>query len=138
MTSALDHRGRAARRGHRPRREDARPATTSTSFWATLSAGRVERAAPIERIDPRRLPVDVRRARCATSIRPRTSGPKEARRLDRVTQLGFAAAADALGDAGDAGRRSRVACAVIVGTGVGGLHTLEEQIAVYLEKGPRA
>jgi 3-oxoacyl-[acyl-carrier-protein] synthase II len=51
-----------------------------------------------------------------------------------VTQLGFAAAADALSDAGvtdsDPARS-----AVIFGTGVGGLNTLEEQAIVYHEKG---
>ena len=61
-------------------------------------------------------------------------GPKEARRLDRVTQLGFAAAADALADAGDLGA-DPARCAVIIGTGIGGLITLEEQVSVYLEKG---
>src|SRR5262249_4925980 len=61
-------------------------------------------------------------------------GPKESRRQDRVTQLGFGAAADALGDAGELGADpSR--CAVIIGTGVGGLHTLEENERIYLEKG---
>ena len=48
-------------------------------------------------------------------------GPKEARRLDRVTQLGFAAAADALADAGDVDA-DPARCAVVVGTGIGGLH----------------
>jgi len=61
-------------------------------------------------------------------------GPKEARRIDRVTQLGFAAAADALSDAGDPGA-DPARCAVILGTGIGGLITLEDQIAVYHEKG---
>ena len=61
-------------------------------------------------------------------------GAKEARRLDRVTQLGFAAAADALADAGELGA-DPARSAVIMGTGIGGLITLEEQVEVYLEKG---
>ena len=64
-------------------------------------------------------------------------GAKEARRLDRVTQLGFAAAADALADAGDVERRSRRAARSSIGTGVGGLITLEEQVDVYLAEGRR-
>ncbi len=50
------------------------------------------------------------------------------------TQLGFAAAADALASAGDH-RCDPARSAVIVGTGVGGLITLEEQVGVYKDKG---
>jgi 3-oxoacyl-[acyl-carrier-protein] synthase II len=62
--------------------------------------------------------------------------PKEARRTDRFAQLALAAAAMALeqsGDVGgDPGRRG-----VHIGTGVGGLHTLEDQVQTFHEKGPR-
>ena len=47
-------------------------------------------------------------------------GPKDARRQDRVTQLGFAAAADAIEDAGELGSDPE-RCAVIAATGNGGL-----------------
>jgi 3-oxoacyl-[acyl-carrier-protein] synthase II len=67
---------------------------------------------------------------------PHFANPKEARRADRFTQLALAAAAEALEQAGDVGgdpgRRG-----VIVGTGVGGLHTLEDQVVAFHEKGPR-
>ena len=90
------------------------------SFWEQLCAGRAS-ARRIESFDPADL--------------TRYFGPKEARRQDRVTQLGFGAAADALGDAGELGADpSR--CAVIIATGVGGLHTLEENERLYFEKGP--
>ena len=63
-------------------------------------------------------------------------GPKEVRRVDRFAQMGTAAAEMALEDAGspdvDPDRAG-----VIIGTGVGGLQTLEEQIRVHDEKGPR-
>ena len=62
-------------------------------------------------------------------------GPKESRRVDRGAQLGFAAAADALADAGDPGA-DPARCAVVAGTGIGGLHTLEEQVGIYMNKGP--
>jgi 3-oxoacyl-[acyl-carrier-protein] synthase II len=56
------------------------------------------------------------------------------RRQDRFTLLGFAAAADALADAGELGADpSR--CAVIAATGVGGLETMEQNEQVYLERG---
>jgi 3-oxoacyl-[acyl-carrier-protein] synthase II len=103
------------------------------AFWDTIAAGRPT-AATITRFDASALPV-----RFACEVRDFDPtpylGPKESRRVDRVTQLGFAAAADALADAGEPGA-DPARCAVVVGTGIGGLVTLEEQIALRLEKGP--
>ncbi|MCU1493736.1 MAG: Beta-ketoacyl synthase [Acidimicrobiaceae bacterium] len=62
--------------------------------------------------------------------------PKEARRTDRFAQLSVAAATLALEDAGEVGADPERA-GVIFGTGVGGLATLQEQITVLVEKGPR-
>ncbi len=109
------------------------PAGTDVeTFWARLLSGR-STAATVERFDPSPMPVrigcEVRDFDPASYL-----GPKESRRVDRVTQLGFAAAADALDDAGDPGA-DPARCAVIVGTGIGGLITLEEQIGTYHEKG---
>ena len=103
------------------------------SFWEQLRAGRAS-ARRIESFDPTDLSITF-----AGEVRDFDAveyfGPKEARRQDRVTQLGFGAAADALGDAGELGADpSR--CAVIIATGVGGLHTLEENERLYFEKGP--
>lgn len=70
---------------------------------------------------------------------PYFDNPKEARRADRVEQFAVAAAREALEQAGgiagigvDPGRFG-----VILGTGVGGLSTLEEQVQILLEKGER-
>jgi 3-oxoacyl-[acyl-carrier-protein] synthase II len=103
------------------------------AFWSTLSAGR-STAATIKRFDPSPLPV---RFGCEVADFDVTAylNPKEARRVDRVTQLGLAAAVDALADAGDLGA-DPARSAVIIGTGIGGLITLEEQTTNYLEKGP--
>jgi len=63
-------------------------------------------------------------------------GPKDARRTDRFAQFAMAAAAMALDEAGpvaaDPDRSG-----VLVATGVGGLATLEEQIVIRHEKGPK-
>jgi len=106
--------------------------TDLDTFWATLAAGR-STAAGISRYDPSPLPV---RFGCEVRDFDPTEhlGAKEARRVDRVTQLGFAAAVDALADAGEH-RCDPARSAVIVGTGVGGLITLEEQVGIYNEKG---
>jgi len=63
-------------------------------------------------------------------------GPKEVRRVDRFAQFSVACADMALVDAGEIGvdpDRS----GVIFATGVGGLATLQEQIGVFYDKGPR-
>jgi 3-oxoacyl-[acyl-carrier-protein] synthase II len=102
------------------------------AFWARLRSGDAT-ARTVQGFDPSALPV-----RFAGEVHDFDPvpyfGPKESRRQDRVTQLGFGAAADALEDAGELGADpSR--CAVIIGTGVGGLRTLEENERIYLEKG---
>ena len=103
------------------------------SFWEQLCAGRAS-ARRIESFDPADLSITF-----AGEVRDFDAveyfGPKEARRQDRVTQLGFGAAADALGDAGELGADPSRS-AVIIATGVGGLHTLEENQRLYFEKGP--
>jgi 3-oxoacyl-[acyl-carrier-protein] synthase II len=63
---------------------------------------------------------------------------KEARRSDRFTQLALVAAQEALDDAGWDGppfAPQRVAC--VVGTGIGGIGTLEEQHIVLRDSGPQ-
>jgi 3-oxoacyl-[acyl-carrier-protein] synthase II len=66
-------------------------------------------------------------------------GAKEVRRVDRFSQFTVAAAEEALADAG--GREALAVdpdrTGVLIGTGVGGLETLERQIQVRIEKGPR-
>ncbi len=103
------------------------------SFWAALVAGRGT-AARIERFDPEGLPVQFGCEVSGFDPVPYL-GPKESRRLDRATQLGFAAAADALADAGDIGG-DPARCSVLSGTGIGGLSTMEDGIETYMSRGP--
>ena len=67
---------------------------------------------------------------------PYFANPKVARRADRVEQFAVAAAEEAFAQAGEIGVDPR-RFGVIVGTGVGGLGTLEEQVQIRLEKGER-
>jgi 3-oxoacyl-[acyl-carrier-protein] synthase II len=104
------------------------------TFWSALVAGRSV-ASSIEGWDTADHPVTFA---CEIKDFDPTAymGVKEARRADRVAQLGLAAAIDAVTDAGLADASVDPArCGVIVGTGVGGLHTHEEQERIYLEKG---
>lgn len=62
---------------------------------------------------------------------------KEARRMDRFTQFAVAATEMALKDAElDLDKIDRDQAAVIIGSGIGGMGTFEDQTRVLLEKGP--
>jgi 3-oxoacyl-[acyl-carrier-protein] synthase II len=65
---------------------------------------------------------------------------REAKRMDEFVHYGYAAAVDALEDAGLLDENSshdpeRVGCAI--GSGIGGLKTIEDTTQVYLKGGPR-
>jgi 3-oxoacyl-[acyl-carrier-protein] synthase II len=62
---------------------------------------------------------------------------KESRRMDRFVHFGVAAALDAIEDAGlkiTSANAERVG--VLVGSGIGGLQTLEDQVKVLIQNGP--
>jgi len=103
------------------------------SFWSTVRAGK-SMARTFEQFDPSELPVQF-----GCEVRDfdpvEYFGPKEVRRQDRVTHFGFAAATDAIKDAGDLGA-DPCRCAVIAATGVGGLTTMQENVTTFLDKGP--
>ena len=63
--------------------------------------------------------------------------PKEAKRLDRFTQMAMVAAIDAVRNAGlDFAREDISRCGVMIGSGIGGIEELEVQHTRLLEKGP--
>lgn len=63
--------------------------------------------------------------------------PKEVRRTDRYTQLAMGAAKIALEDSGiDPASTNTERFGTIVGSGIGGLKTLEDQHSVLMNKGP--
>ena len=104
------------------------------TFWATLLAGR-STAGPITRFDTTDHPVQFACEVDDSFDGSAYLGPKVTRRTDRVTQYGFAAAADAVTDAGDI-RADPARCGVVAGTGIGGLETQEREEYVLFEKGP--
>ena len=67
---------------------------------------------------------------------PYFNSPKDARRADRVEQLALAAASEAFSQAGNV-NVDPARFGTIFATGIGGLHTLEEQVTIRLEKGER-
>jgi len=65
-------------------------------------------------------------------------GHRETRRMDRFTQLALAATLQAVEHAGLViGADNHDRCGVIIGTGIGGIGTIYEQIQVFSTKGPR-
>ncbi len=63
--------------------------------------------------------------------------PKEARRTDRFAQFALASAAEALEQSGPLDDLDPTRRGVLIGTGIGGISTLEEQIVTRHEKGER-
>jgi len=106
------------------------------SFWESLKAGR----SGIGRIDV----FDTAKFDCqiAGEVRgydpvPYYKTPKDVRRTDRYTQLAMGAAKMSLDDAGlDLASTDLDRAGVMIGSGVGGLATMETQVGQMLTKGP--
>lgn len=109
--------------------------TGQENFWESLMVGK-SGIGPITRFD-------------ATDYSTRIAGEvkdfvpedyldrKEARRMDRSTQLAVAASKLAIEDSGlDLEKVDKSRAGVIIGTGIGGIETMHEQYRTLFEKGP--
>ena len=103
--------------------------------WDAMVAGR-SGVGPITAFDASNL--DVRIAAEVKDFDPaRYVGAKEARRMDRFTQLGLVAALEAWEDAGlQVDERNAERIGVIGGSGIGGIGVLSQQFEVLFTKGP--
>lgn len=105
-------------------------------FWSSLLAGKCG----IDRVtlfDPKdhtcQIGAEVRGWDPATLM-----DPKEVRRNDRYTHFGFCAARQAAVDAKlDMSKEDPDRVGVIIGSGIGGMQTIETQHTIYMERGPR-
>jgi 3-oxoacyl-[acyl-carrier-protein] synthase II len=62
---------------------------------------------------------------------------KEIKRVDRFTQFAMVAGHEAVLDSGvDFSKEDPFRCGVILGSGIGGLHEIEEQVTRLIQKGP--
>ena len=106
--------------------------------WSALVAGK-SGAARIQRFDPSAL--DVQFACEVKGFDPLAHmDRKEAKRMDLFCQFAVAGAALALTHAGlDDGKGfpSKERTGVLIGSGVGGIATFEEQCRTFIEKGPK-
>ncbi len=106
------------------------------SFWSGLVAGKIG----VDRVtlfDPSNFACQI-----GAEVRDwdvnQFMDPKEARRNDRYTHFGFVAAKQAVADSGiDMSREDGDRVGVIIGSGIGGMHTYETQLRVLFERGPR-
>jgi 3-oxoacyl-[acyl-carrier-protein] synthase II len=104
-------------------------------FWKRLLEGQ-SGAGPITRFDPTKFST-----RFACEVKDfSTEGTvdrKDARRMDRFVQFAVMASAEAVRSAGlDLESVDRDRVGVIIGSGIGGLETLETQHTVLMERGP--
>ncbi len=104
--------------------------------WNSMLGG-LSGAGPIKRFDPTEL--DVRFACEVKDFDPlEYMDRKEAKRADLFAQYGIAAAEQALSNAGYNGTSvPGDRTGVVIGSGIGGIGTFEEQCKVYLTKGPQ-
>jgi len=108
---------------------------TVQEFWSNVTAGK-SGVGPITLFDagamPTRFAAEVRGFDAAAFI-----GKKDARKMDRFSQFAMVAAQQALADSGLAikdANRDEIGC--VMGSGIGGILTLEQQHRVLLEQGP--
>jgi len=104
-------------------------------FWTSMTTG-VSGIRRITRFDPANYNTKI--AGEVTDFEPtRYMDKKEARRMDRFTQFAVAASGMAVEDASlNLEHEDRDRIGVILGSGIGGIETLEEQAKVLFEKGP--
>ncbi|MEY3957446.1 MAG: beta-ketoacyl-ACP synthase II [Opitutales bacterium] len=108
---------------------------TLEDFWGSLTKGR-SGIARVTRFDPTDFPSKV-----GAEVRDFDPGkymdPKEAKRNDRYTQLAVAASRLAIEDAKvDPAKLVPERFGVIIGSGIGGMETIENQSRVLFERGP--
>lgn len=105
------------------------------SLWEAISNG-ISGVGPITQFDPSehksKIAAEVKNFDAAALF-----GSREARKMDRYTQFALASAQQALQQANlviDDQNRNRIGA--VIGTGIGGIHTLIEQVQVFQERGP--
>jgi len=107
-----------------------------TEFWDNLISGK-NGISLVESFDVSQYP-----CRIAGEIKDfdptQYMDKREAKKVDRYTQLGVAAALQAWSDAGlDRIELNKDDVGVLVGSGIGGIQTIEQQLKILAEKGPR-
>jgi 3-oxoacyl-[acyl-carrier-protein] synthase II len=103
--------------------------------WDDLCAGK-SGIGPITRWDNSKYPVRFGGECTKFDVTKYGVDTREAKRLDRFGQFGIAASVIAIKDSGiDFEKADRFRCGVLIGSGIGGIETLEEQNRTLIERG---
>jgi len=106
------------------------------TFWESLKAGR-SGIARIARFDPEKFDCQIAGEVRNFDPTPFFKTAKDVRRTDRYTQFAVAAARMGLDDSGiDLAATDLDRAGVMIGSGVGGLSTMEEQVTKLVTRGP--
>lgn len=108
---------------------------TAGEYWEAIKAGKCG-ITRITRFDPTDFKTQI-----AGEVKDFSPEPvlslREAKRMDLFTQYGLVAAAEAVADSGiDFSQVDPFMAGVIIGSGIGGINVLEDNVKAYLEKGP--
>ncbi|HEY1629486.1 MAG TPA: beta-ketoacyl-ACP synthase II [Tepidisphaeraceae bacterium] len=105
-------------------------------MWEALCAGK-SGVGPIRRWDSSKYPVHFGGECYNFDVGNYGVDVREAKRMDRFGQFGLAASVTAVRDSGlDFDKEDRFRCGVIIGSGIGGIETLEEQNRILVARGP--
>ncbi len=108
---------------------------TVDALWDALCAGR-SGIGPITRWDCSKYPARIGGECAGFDVTRYGLDAREAKRLDRFAQFGMAASINAVKDAGiDFSKEDSYRCGVIIGSGIGGIETLEEQKKILDTRG---
>ncbi len=106
------------------------------SFWGNLVEGK-SGIGEITQFDSSTYDCHIAGEVRSFDPKPYFKNPKDVRRSDRYTQLAMASAKLALEDSGiDLEKVDRSRFGVLMGSGIGGLKTLEDQHTILMNKGP--
>lgn len=104
-------------------------------LWENLCSGR-SGIGPITRWDASKYPTRFGGECSKFDVTRYGVDVREAKRIDRFGQFGLAAAVNAVKDAGlDFSAEDRSRAGVVIGTGIGGIETLEEQNKILVTRG---
>src|ERR1700678_1269172 len=110
--------------------------TSPREFWENILAGKCG-VRPITCFDASAFTTRIAAEILDFDASAAFPSPKDARRTDRYGQLAVFAGHQALLDSGlDLNKVNRDEVGVFLGSGIGGLHTMAEQHAILMTKGP--
>ena len=108
---------------------------SADEMWENVCAGK-SGITLIRRWDTSKYPVKIGGECINFDVTKYGVDVKEARRMDRFAQFGVAASVQAVKDAGiDYSKEDSYRCGVVIGSGIGGIETIEEQNKILIERG---